>query len=84
MNNVAFWSVPTYHKIHEYFPGSILCSATASVADPYHFNADPDPSLHFYADPDPAFHFNADPDLDHTPHQCDGNMRPLSLQTSYC
>ncbi len=32
------------------------------VADPHHFNADPDPAIHFNADPDPAFHFNADPD----------------------
>jgi len=27
---------------------------TTSVADPHHFDADPDP--------DPAFHFDADPD----------------------
>jgi hypothetical protein len=38
------------------------------VADPHHFNADPDLAFHFNADPhhfnedpDPAFRFNADP-----------------------
>ncbi len=43
-----------------------LC--TISVADPHHFDADPDedpdPARHFDADvdPDPACHFDADPD----------------------
>jgi hypothetical protein len=32
------------------------------VADPHHFNADPDPAFNYNADPDPAFHFSADPD----------------------
>ncbi len=32
------------------------------VADPYHFDMDPDPTFHFDADPDPTFHFNTDPD----------------------
>ncbi len=35
-----------------------------SVADPHHFDAnpdaDPDPAFHFCADPDPIFHFEAD------------------------
>jgi hypothetical protein len=37
-----------------------------SVADPHHFDVDPDPGLacHFAADPDPVFHFDADPDPD--------------------
>ncbi len=35
-----------------------------NVADPHHFDADPDPdpACHFDADPDPTFHFDADPD----------------------
>ncbi len=35
------------------------------VADPHHFNMDPDPdpSFIFNADPDPNFHFDPDPDL---------------------
>jgi hypothetical protein len=47
-----------------------------SVADPHHFDPDPDPACHFVADPnpdchfgadpDPAFHFGADPDPDPT------------------
>ncbi len=37
------------------------CDATM-VADPYHFNADPDPAFNFIAAPDAAFHFNGDPD----------------------
>jgi hypothetical protein len=32
------------------------------VADPHHFNADPDSSFHFNADPDRTFHFNPGPD----------------------
>jgi hypothetical protein len=39
------------------------------VADPHHFNAEPDQH--------PAFHFNADPDTDLAPHQSDGNLQPL-------
>jgi hypothetical protein len=34
-----------------------------SVADPHHFDADPDPSFHFAADPNQTFHFEADPGL---------------------
>ncbi len=39
-------------------------SSWFSVADPHHFNADPDPACHFDADadPDPACHFDAAPD----------------------
>jgi hypothetical protein len=33
-----------------------------SVADPHHFDADPDLAFHFDPDPDPTFHFDADPD----------------------
>ncbi len=53
-------------------------TGAASVADPHHFNAIPDPAFHFNADPDPAFHFNADPNQDPTPHQSTGNIRPLN------
>jgi hypothetical protein len=51
-------------------------SLFSSVADPHHFDADPDPdpTCHFNADPDPAFHFNADPDptflFDTDPNPC--------------
>jgi hypothetical protein len=38
----------------------------SSVADPHHFNANPNPSFHVAADPDPTYHFDAD-----------GNLRPL-------
>ncbi len=34
----------------------------SSVADPHHFDPDPNPACHFDADPDPAYHFNADLD----------------------
>jgi hypothetical protein len=43
------------------------------VADPQHFNADPDSYFHFHADPDPTFHFNPGPDS----LQSDANLRPL-------
>jgi|LakMenEpi03Aug12_release.lakeMendotaPanAssembly.Ray.scaffolds.fasta_scaffold5538915_1 hypothetical protein len=52
------------------------------VADPHHINAGPDPAFQFSADPDPAFHINADHDLDPTPHQIDGNLRPLVYRPS--
>jgi hypothetical protein len=38
-----------------------MCVRT-SVADPHHFDKDPDPSCHLDADPDPACYFDADPD----------------------
>ncbi len=52
------------------FPGSAL--PLKRVADPHHFNADPDPAFHSSADPDP------DPAL----HQSDGNLRPLVYRPS--
>jgi hypothetical protein len=36
-------------------------SALVRVADPLHFNADPDPAFLFNADPDTSSHFYADP-----------------------
>jgi hypothetical protein len=39
-----------------------------SVADPHHFDADPNPAFHFDADPDPTFHSDADPETDPTTH----------------
>jgi hypothetical protein len=41
--------------------GPKLC-ANDSVADPHHFDSDPDPALHFDADPDPTFYSATDPD----------------------
>ncbi len=40
----------------------------SNVADPHHFNGDPDPDPAFHSDtdPDPTFPFDADPDLDPT------------------
>ncbi len=65
-----------------------------SVADPHHFDADPDPSFHVDADPDPTFHSDADPnptshfdvvpDPDAVPVPCqsDANLRPLVCKPS--
>jgi hypothetical protein len=36
------------------------------VADPHHFDADPDPAFYSDADPDPTFHFGAEPYPDPT------------------
>jgi hypothetical protein len=49
------------------------------VADPHHFNADPewDLAFQFLAVPDPAFYCNADPDPHPAPRQGDGNLRSL-------
>ncbi len=44
----------------------------ARVADPHHFNADPDPS----------FHLSTDPDQDPAPHQSDAYLRPLVYRPS--
>jgi hypothetical protein len=47
-----------------FLPGSRI----RSVADPHHFNVDPELAFHFYADPNhPTFHFHAD--LDPAPQQ---------------
>ncbi len=62
-----------------------LSYVPGKVADPHHFNADPDTSCYFNASPDLAVHFNADPDSafhftadsDIAPHQRDENMRSL-------
>jgi hypothetical protein len=35
---------------------------TASVADPDHFDAVPDPTFHLNTDSDPTFHFDTDTD----------------------
>jgi hypothetical protein len=40
------------------------CISTTSVADPGHFDTDPDPAFHFDTDPDPAFQFDTDPTVD--------------------
>jgi len=42
--------------------GSGLCFIFISVADPHHFDADPDPAFHFDADPDPDPDVYPDPD----------------------
>ncbi len=34
----------------------------SSIADPDHFDTDPDPAFHFDTNPDPAFQFDTDPD----------------------
>ncbi len=39
----------------------------ASVVDPHHVDADPDPACHFDADPDLTFHVDAVPDPDSDP-----------------
>jgi hypothetical protein len=65
-----------YRYLNTTVPGLryVHCSVLDSVAEPHHFDADPDPVLltfHFNADPDPAcpfhdpdsiFHFDADQD----------------------
>jgi hypothetical protein len=46
------------------FASFIASIVLRSVADPHHFDPDPDPIFHFDADlqPDPTYHLNADPD----------------------
>jgi hypothetical protein len=41
---------------------SLDISILISVADPDHFDADPDPAFHFDTDPDPTFHLDTDPE----------------------
>jgi hypothetical protein len=69
---------PTYGN------AKLISSKPDRVADPHHFNADPNPAFHLNADPDSAFHLNADPDPafhfnadpDPAPLQSDENLRP--------
>jgi hypothetical protein len=53
-----------------------------SVADPHHFDGNPDPTILFDADPKPTFPFGADPDPDPAPHQSDANLRQLTYRPS--
>ncbi len=39
-----------------------IASTAVSVADPDHFDTDPDPTFYFDTEPDPTFHFGSDPD----------------------
>ncbi len=50
------------------------------MADPNHFNADPDPAFDSNADPDQAYHFNTD--LNSAPLHVDGNLRLLVCRPS--
>ncbi len=50
------------------------------VADPHHFNVDPDPSLQFNSDPYPTCHFNADPDR--APNRSEVNLRQMVCRPS--
>jgi hypothetical protein len=58
-------------------PGSMLFQIynTASVADPYHRDADPDPAFHFDTHPDPTFHSDVDPDSN---FQFDADPDPIT------
>jgi hypothetical protein len=40
----------------------LLYTNICSVADPDHFDTDPDPTFHLDTDLDPTFHFDTDPD----------------------
>ncbi len=51
-----------------FLPDVLFEKSTYSVADPHHFDADPDAAFHFDADPDPTFHSDADPDPQHCLH----------------
>jgi hypothetical protein len=48
------------------------------VANPPHFNADPETAFHINAVSDPDFHFTATPAPDAAPHQSDANLRLLA------
>jgi hypothetical protein len=54
------------------------------VADPHHFNADPDPDPAFLLDVDqePTLYINVDPDTDPAPHQSDANLQPRADRLS--
>ncbi len=70
---------PSKNSVLDPDPDANFKMATVRVADPLHFNVDPDPAVHLNADPYPAFHFNAGPDCDQgpAPHQSDANLQPL-------
>jgi hypothetical protein len=63
--------------------GSSGCQTNSSspgqvVADPRHFNADPDPTFHFNADPSPS-PFNVDPESKTYADQCGSESATLVL-----
>jgi hypothetical protein len=51
-----------------------IATGRSIIADPHHFDANPDPTCLFDADPDPIFQFDADPDpvfhFDADPYPC--------------
>jgi hypothetical protein len=53
----------------EFFVWSLLCLAKNRVADPHHFNADPNPAFYVNSNPDPA------------PLQSDGICHQLPIDT---
>ncbi len=57
--------------------------AFCRVADPHHFNVDPDPFFHLNVNPDLTFSVNVDPDPDPASHQSDANLRPLVYRLSW-
>ncbi len=59
-----FWVYRLYFRVVSFTMAaktSQLSKLFSSVADPHHFDADPDPACHLDADPDPARHFDLDP-----------------------
>ncbi len=57
------------------FSGEWLQFMSASVADPHHVDADPDPTFYSYADPDPdpTFQFNVESEPMYNSHFPDLN-----------
>jgi len=73
-----FWSIGPPELCFEplkllNFHRNIIIST--SVADPHHFNTDPDLTFHSRAYPDPAFYSHADPDP--ASHQSHENLQSL-------
>ena len=49
------------NKVTRGLPVLLFLTVPDRVADPHHFDADPDPAFHFNANADSDFHFKADP-----------------------
>jgi hypothetical protein len=63
-------------------PSARWTNIKENVANPKHYDADPnpDPSFHFDTNPDPTFPF--DPDPDPAPYQSDANLPQLIYRPS--
>jgi hypothetical protein len=79
---VEYVNLKKYYTWHQNLKLDLYHLLRNIVADPHHFDANPDPTFPFDEDacPNPTFHTDADPDP--APHQGNAKLRPLPYKPS--